>query len=90
MYAGSLFTIAEVPDPHHRLVNQSRETRRFFEALTAINRLQVPGGIIYFSTFDRNRFYPIVYDMQIKFLKPAFTDVTVEVNIPEIQCRSDL
>ena len=54
MYAGALFTLAEVP-----------------------------GGAIFLSAFDPRRFYPIVKDMQIKFVKPAMTDITVEVRLSE-------
>jgi acyl-coenzyme A thioesterase PaaI-like protein len=52
MYAGALFTLAELP-----------------------------GGAIFLSTFDVSRFYPLVKGMDIKFLKPAATDVTVEVRL---------
>ncbi|MFT5444728.1 MAG: thioesterase domain-containing protein [Myxococcota bacterium] len=54
MYAGALFTLAELP-----------------------------GGAIFLSTFDPNRFFPLVRDMQIKYLKPAMTDITVEVRLSE-------
>lgn len=52
MYAGALFTLAELP-----------------------------GGAIFLSTFDSSRFYPIIKGMEIEFLKPARTDVTVEVRL---------
>jgi acyl-coenzyme A thioesterase PaaI-like protein len=52
MYAGALFTLAELP-----------------------------GGAIFLSTFDANRFYPLIKGMEIKFLKPATTDITVEVRL---------
>lgn len=52
MYAGALFTLAELP-----------------------------GGAIFLSSFDASRFYPIVKGMEIRFLKPATTDITVEVRI---------
>jgi thioesterase domain-containing protein len=54
MYAGALFTLAELP-----------------------------GGAIFLSTFDPKRFFPLVRDMQIKYLKPAMTDITVEVRLSE-------
>lgn len=54
MYAGALFTLAELP-----------------------------GGVIFLSTFDTRNFYPIVKDMQIRFRRPAKTDITVEVRISE-------
>ena len=32
---------------------------------------EVPGGILVYSTFDTAKFYPIVKEMNIKFLKPG-------------------
>ena len=54
VYAGALFTLAELP-----------------------------GGALFLSTFDSRKFFPIVRDLQIRFLKPATTDVTVEVRMSE-------
>ena len=52
MYAGALFTLAELP-----------------------------GGAMFLTTFDVGRFYPIIKGMDIKFVKPASTDITVEVRL---------
>ena len=52
MYAGALFTLAELP-----------------------------GGAIFVSTFDASRFFPLIKGMEIKFLKPATTDIMVEVRL---------
>jgi acyl-coenzyme A thioesterase PaaI-like protein len=52
MYAGALFTLAELP-----------------------------GGAMFLATFDSSRFYPIIKGMDIKFIKPASTDITVEVRL---------
>jgi len=52
MYAGALFTLAELP-----------------------------GGAVFLTTFDASRFYPIIKGMDIKFVKPASTDITVEVRL---------
>ena len=52
MYAGALFTLAELP-----------------------------GGAIFLTTFDAGRFYPLIKGMDIKFVKPASTDITVEVRL---------
>jgi thioesterase domain-containing protein len=52
VYAGALFSIAEVP-----------------------------GGVLFYTTFDASRFYPIVKDVRIRFLKPATTDVTVAMSM---------
>ncbi len=53
MYAGALFTIAEIP-----------------------------GGALFLSTFDISRYYPIVKEMTVKFVKSARTDVTIEMVMP--------
>ena len=53
MYAGALFTIAEIP-----------------------------GGALFLTTFDISRFYPVVKEMTIRFVKPAKTDVTIEMIMP--------
>ena len=58
MYAGALFTLAELP-----------------------------GGIVYVSTFDRSRYYPIVKDMYIKFTRPATTDVTIEIRLSDEEAQ---
>jgi thioesterase domain-containing protein len=54
MYAGALFTLAEVP-----------------------------GGALYLTTFDVSRYYPIVKEMNIRFRRPAATDITVALSISE-------
>ena len=52
MYAGALFTIAEVP-----------------------------AGALYLTSFDTTRFYPIVKEMNIRYRRPALTDVTIEMEM---------
>lgn len=54
MYAGALFTLAELP-----------------------------GGAIFMTSFDIQRFYPIVRDMSIRFRRPATGDVWVEVRVSD-------
>ncbi len=54
MYAGALFTLAEIP-----------------------------GGTMSATTFDPERFFPIVKDIQIRFTRPAITDISVEVSLTE-------
>ena len=44
---------------------------------------ELPGGALFFSAFDVSKCYPIVTEMNIKFLKPAKTAVTVESRISE-------
>lgn len=58
MYAGILFTLAEIP-----------------------------GGAILLTSFDPTKYYPVVKEMTIQFLKPALTDVTTELTLPEPEAR---
>jgi len=46
------------------------------------------GGIIHGASFDYSRFYPIVKEVSIRFLKPAMTDVTLAVELGEEQASS--
>lgn len=56
MYAGALFTLAEIP-----------------------------GGALFLSSFDATKFFPIVKSLDMKFLKPAKSDVSIELSIGEDQ-----
>jgi len=47
---------------------------------------ELPGGIISILSFD-DRFFPILKDLKIEFLKVAKTDVTVEFEISEKQLK---
>jgi acyl-coenzyme A thioesterase PaaI-like protein len=65
MYAGALFTVAEVP-----------------------------GGALFLSSFDTSKYFPIVKALNMNFLKPAKSDVTVEISmtmeqIAAIQAEAD-
>jgi acyl-coenzyme A thioesterase PaaI-like protein len=59
MYAGALFTLAEIP-----------------------------GGALFLSSFDASKLYPIVKELDLRFLKPAKTDVTVEITLDDIHIAS--
>ena len=59
MYAGALFTLAEIP-----------------------------GGALFLSSFDATKFYPIVKELDLRFLKPAKGDVTVEIALDDIHIAS--
>jgi len=59
MYAGALFTLAEIP-----------------------------GGALFLSSFDASKFYPIVKELDLRFLKPAKGDVTVEIALDVIHIAS--
>lgn len=56
MYAGALFTCAEIP-----------------------------GGALFLSSFDVRKCFPIVKALDLKFLKPATSDVSVEVCLSEAE-----
>ncbi len=58
MYAGALFTLAEMPV-----------------------------GALFLTTFDVSKFYPIVKEVTIRYLKLAKTDVSVEVSISEAEAQ---
>lgn len=53
MYAGALYSIAEVP-----------------------------GGLLGLLMFDPTRFFPVIKQMSVQYLRPATSDVTVEAHIP--------
>ena len=54
MYAGALFTLAEIP-----------------------------GGALYLTSFDTDRFYPVIKEMNIRFRRPAQTEATIEITMSE-------
>lgn len=54
MYAGALFTCAEIP-----------------------------GGALFLSSFDTQKCFPVVKSLDLKFLKPATSDLRVEVTLSE-------
>ncbi len=55
---------------------------------------ELPGGAIYATGFDSRRYFIVVKDLQMRFRRPAKTDVTVEVRltpeeISEIEERAE-
>jgi acyl-coenzyme A thioesterase PaaI-like protein len=58
MYAGALFTLAEMP-----------------------------GGALYLTTFDVNRFYPVVKEMAIRFRRIVKTDAMIDLVMSEEDVR---
>jgi acyl-coenzyme A thioesterase PaaI-like protein len=48
---------------------------------------EVPGGAIHLSTFDVTRYVPVVKQLDIRFRRPALTDVTFEVELSEEEVR---
>ncbi|MDE0856206.1 MAG: YiiD C-terminal domain-containing protein [Nevskia sp.] len=49
---------------------------------------EIPGGALFVSSFDTARFYPIVKELDLRFLKPAKGDVTVEFALDDIHIAS--
>ena len=52
MYAGALFTLAEIP-----------------------------GGALFLTSFDAQRFYPVIKEMNLRFRRPATGDIVVEARL---------
>jgi acyl-coenzyme A thioesterase PaaI-like protein len=52
MYAGALFTLAEIP-----------------------------GGALFLTSFDVQRFYPVIKEMNLRFRRPATGDIRVEARL---------
>ncbi len=52
MYAGALFTLAEIP-----------------------------GGALYLTSFDAKRFYPVIKEMNLRFRRPASSDILIEASL---------
>ncbi|MGC8604192.1 MAG: YiiD C-terminal domain-containing protein [Desulfomonilaceae bacterium] len=48
---------------------------------------EIPGGAMFFTSFDETRFYPLIKKMEIQFLKPALTDVSVEASLSKEEIR---
>ena len=44
---------------------------------------EAPGGSLFISAFDLSRFYPIVGDLNLRFLAPATTSVLVDSRMTE-------
>lgn len=49
---------------------------------------EVTGGIIPAVAFDITKFYPIVKEVNIRFVAPAMTDVTIECSISEEEANN--
>ena len=44
---------------------------------------EIPGGAILIGAFDMSKYFPTLADSTIKFIKPATTDIYVELKVPE-------
>jgi thioesterase domain-containing protein len=48
---------------------------------------EIMGGAIFITSFDMKKYYPIVKDVQIRYRRPATTDITVELAMSEDQVK---
>ncbi len=46
---------------------------------------EIPGGALCLTMFDLSKYYPIVKEMTIRFIRPALTDVTIESSISKAE-----
>ena len=46
---------------------------------------EIMGGAIFLASFDIGKYYPLVKDVQIRYRRPALTDITVETSLSEDQ-----
>ena len=46
---------------------------------------EAPGGTLFISAFDLSRFYPIVGDLNLRFLEPATTSVLVDARMTDAE-----
>jgi thioesterase domain-containing protein len=44
---------------------------------------EIPGGALFLTSFDTDRFYPVVKEMTLRFVKPVTTDAMVEITLEE-------
>ncbi len=58
MYAGALFTLAEIP-----------------------------GGALFLTSFDVQRFYPVIKEINLRFRRPASSDILVEASLNADEIR---
>ena len=42
---------------------------------------EIPGGALFLTSFDAQRFYPIIKEMNLRFRRPATGDIRVEANL---------
>jgi acyl-coenzyme A thioesterase PaaI-like protein len=42
---------------------------------------EIPGGALFITSFDSARFYPIVKEMNLRFRRPATSDIRVEARL---------
>ncbi|MDN6855631.1 YiiD C-terminal domain-containing protein [Pseudomonas sp. CAN2814] len=82
---------AEVLEPGHVRLrmplkgNENHVHNMYAGALFTVAEL--PGGVLTVASFDAHRFYPIVKESGLRFLRPATTDVTVDAYLSEAELQ---
>ena len=49
---------------------------------------EIPGGALFLSSFDYRHYYPVVKALNLKFVKPAKTAITVEASLSPEQVQT--
>ena|SRR5690606_9905406 len=44
---------------------------------------EIPGGALFLTSFDVQRFYPLIKEMNLRFRRPASSDISVEAHLSE-------
>jgi thioesterase domain-containing protein len=44
---------------------------------------EIPGGVLCWVSFDMSKFFPVIKEMNLKFIKPAQTDITIELSLSQ-------
>ncbi len=44
---------------------------------------EIPGGILFLTTFDVSKYIPIVKNLNISFIRPATTDITIDLELSQ-------
>jgi acyl-coenzyme A thioesterase PaaI-like protein len=42
---------------------------------------EIPGGALFLTSFDVQRFYPLIKEMHLRFRRPASSDISVEARL---------
>ncbi|MDG9925823.1 MULTISPECIES: YiiD C-terminal domain-containing protein [unclassified Pseudomonas] len=42
---------------------------------------EIPGGALFLTSFDVQRFYPLIKEMNLRFRRPATSDISVEAHL---------
>ena len=44
---------------------------------------EIPGGALFLTSFESQRFYPLIKDMHLRFRRPATSDIRIEACLSE-------